>query len=58
MGADQWIFFSEMRIIAGHPGEFAGLAGARFTGQSIDAAFSGTQDAGFKLTVRFFDLFF
>ena len=47
MGADQRIFLSKMRIVAGHPGQFAGTAGARLSGQPIDAAFSWTKDAGF-----------
>lgn len=32
LGANQWIFLSEMRIVAGDPGQFAGITGARFTG--------------------------
>ena len=58
MGADQRIFFSKMRTVAGHPGQFAGIAGARFTGQPIDAAFSGTKIAGFQQAVCFFYFFF
>jgi len=45
--SDQWIFFSEMRVVAGHPGEFAGFTGACFAGKSINAALSGTKDTGF-----------
>jgi hypothetical protein len=44
---DQWIFFSEMRIVAGHPGEFAGITGACFAGKSINAALSGAKGTGF-----------
>ena len=47
MGAHQRFFFSEMWIAAGDPGLFARIAGAGFTGQSIDTASSGTKDAGF-----------
>jgi hypothetical protein len=58
MGADQWIFLSEMRIVAGDPGQFSGVAGACLTGKSVDAASSGTKDAGFQQVVGFFYFFF
>ena len=32
MGANQWIFLAEVRIVAGYPRRFAGIAGADFTG--------------------------
>jgi hypothetical protein len=46
MGPDQRFFFPKMRIVAGHPGEFSCLTGSRFSGKSINAAFSGAKDAG------------
>ena len=32
MDANQRVFLSEMWVVAGHPGQFACIAGARFTG--------------------------
>lgn len=46
-GADQRILLPEMRMVAGNPGRFAGIAGACLAGKSIDTAPSGTKDAGF-----------
>jgi hypothetical protein len=46
MGSDQRLFFTKMRIVAGHPGEFSSFAGSRFSGKSINAAFSGTKNTG------------
>jgi hypothetical protein len=41
MGPDQRFFFPKMWIVAGHPAEFSCFAGSRFSGESINAAFSG-----------------
>ena len=46
VASNQWIFFAEMRIVAGYPGEFAGITDACFAGKSINTAFSGAKDAG------------
>jgi hypothetical protein len=46
MGADQRFFFPKMRIVAGHPGPFSGLAGSGFSTKSINTAFSGAKNAG------------
>jgi hypothetical protein len=46
IGSDQRFFFPKMRIVAGHPGEFSSFAGSRFSGKSINAAFSGTKNTG------------
>jgi len=46
IGPDQRLFFPKMRVVAGHPGEFSCLAGSRFSGKSINAAFSGAKNAG------------
>ena len=46
MGADQRFLFPKMRIVAGHPGKFSGLASSRFSGKSINAAFSRAKGTG------------
>jgi hypothetical protein len=45
MGADQGFFFPKMRIVAGYPGAFGCLADSRFSGKSINAAFSWAKGA-------------
>jgi hypothetical protein len=58
MSADQRFLLTEMRIAAGHPGLFAGMAGAGFIDQPVDTAFSWTKLAGFEQGIGFFYLSF